>query len=98
MRGRVSLIAAVVSAMVLAVAACGSTGPTAQPAQAGPTCLGAGRHVVDGAVIRMPPGAKAGATPLLVVVIPGGDGDPRDHLRLGRLADAQHVALLYPTA
>src|SRR4051794_14040505 len=98
MRGRLSLIAAVICATALALAACSSTGQTAKPAQAGPTCLGAGRHVIDGAVLRMPPGAKAGATPLLVVVIPGGDGDPKDHLRLGRLADAQHVALLYPTA
>src|SRR4051794_6866682 len=98
MRGRLSLTAAVVFATVLAVAACGSTGQTAPSAQAGPTCLGAGRHVVDGAVIRMPPGARAGRTPLLVVVIPGGNGDPKDHLRLGTLADAQHVALLYPTA
>ena len=101
MRGRVSLIAAVVVATALAVAACGSahqTAQTAKTAQAGPSCLGTGRHVIDGAVLRMPPGAKAGATPLLVVVIPGGDGDPKDHLRLGGLADAQHVALLYPTA
>src|SRR3954453_1305823 len=101
MRGRVSLIAAVVVGTALAVAACGSahqTSQTGKTAQAAATCLGTGRHVIDGAVLRMPPGAKAGATPMLVVVIPGGDGDPRDHLRLGALADKQHVALLYPTA
>jgi polyhydroxybutyrate depolymerase len=100
MRGRFSLIAAAVFAT--AFAACGSTtsgSTTTQTVQADPSaCFAAGRHAVDGAVLRMPPGAKAGTTPLLVVVIPGGDGDPGDHLQLRKLADAQRVALLYPTA
>src|SRR4051794_97250 len=100
MRGRASLIATAIVATVLA--ACGSTtsGSTGhRPAQqAGASCLGAGRHVIDGGVLRVPPGAKAGTTPLLVVVIPGGNGDPNDHLRLGKLADAQRVALLYATS
>src|SRR5436305_44803 len=61
MRGRLSLIAAVVVATALALAACGSahqTAQTAKTAQAGATCLGTGRHVIDGAVLRIPPGAN----------------------------------------
>ena len=82
--------------LTAALAACGAGGKAAR--QSAPTrCPSAGRHVVDGGVLRVPPGARPGATPLLLVVIPGGGDDPNDHLRLAHRADAAHVALLYPT-
>jgi len=87
-----------------ALAACGADAAThdrtagATTAQATqPACPSAGRHSVDGGVLRIPPGAKIGATPLLVVVIPGGGDDPKDHFRLTRSSDAAHLAVLYPT-
>jgi polyhydroxybutyrate depolymerase len=86
--------------LATALAACGAGAATQDKtatAQAQAACPSAGRHAVDGGVLRIPPGAKPGATPLLVVVIPGGGDDPRDHLRLAKPADAAHMALLYPT-
>ena len=95
MRPRLTRLFAAAFAVALFVAACGSSKETAQ---AGANCPSAGRHKVDGGVLRVPPGAKAGVTPLLLVVIPGGDGDERDHLGLAKRADAAKVALLYPTS
>jgi polyhydroxybutyrate depolymerase len=45
----------------------------------------------------MPPGATPGATRLLVAVMSGDDGDADDNLRLGAAANAQGIAVLYPT-
>jgi polyhydroxybutyrate depolymerase len=46
----------------------------------------------------MPTGAQAGRVPLLLMVIPGGQGDRTDRIGLGRRANAQGVAVLYPTS
>ena len=46
----------------------------------------------------MPANAQAGRTPLLLVVIPGGDGDADDRLGIGGAGNRQGVALLYPTS
>jgi polyhydroxybutyrate depolymerase len=46
----------------------------------------------------MPAGAVAGRTPLLVVVMPGKQGDPGDHLGVGRAATRAGFGVLYPTS
>jgi polyhydroxybutyrate depolymerase len=72
--------------------------PVAATAQAQPaTCATGGLHTVDGGLLRMPSGAQAGRTPLLLVVIPGGEGDPSDRLGVGAAANRKGVAVLYPT-
>jgi len=63
-----------------------------------PSCQSGGLHDVDGGLLRMPSGAQAGRVPLLLVVIPGGQGDRSDRLGIGRRANAQGVAILYPTS
>ena len=62
------------------------------------SCASAGFHAVQGGQLRMPANARPGQTPLLLVVIPGGDGDPTDRLGIGRAGTRQGVALLYPTS
>jgi polyhydroxybutyrate depolymerase len=71
---------------------------TAEQAQAPPTsCPPAGLTVVDHGQLRMPPGARPGATRLLVAVMSGGDGDADDYLKLAATANRQGIAVLYPT-
>src|SRR4051794_13919706 len=60
-------------------------------------CPAAGRVDMDGGYLRVPAHARAGATPLVVVVIPGGDGDPADRLGVTRAANRRGIATLYPT-
>ena len=62
------------------------------------SCATAGLHTVPGGQLRMPANAQVGRTPLLLVVIPGGDGDADDRLGIGRAGNRQGVALLYPTS
>jgi polyhydroxybutyrate depolymerase len=62
------------------------------------SCASPGLHTVQGGLLRMPANAQAGRTPLLLVVIPGGDGDADDRLGIGRAGNRQGVALLYPTS
>ncbi len=101
MLGRLALLVAL--GLGAGVAACGSDdGPrraasSATAAQAS-RCPAAGVSDVRGGVLRIPPGARAGATPLLVVVIPGGGGDRRDRLGVGAAADRAGFAVLYPTS
>ena len=88
---------------VVVAAACGSSGDgaTASPAQAPPAgagCPAAGRTDVRGGVLRMPGGARDGAVPLIVVVIPGGGGDATDRLGVARAANARGIAVVYPTS
>jgi polyhydroxybutyrate depolymerase len=61
------------------------------------TCPPAGFTRLDGGHIRMPAGATPGSTRLLVAVMSGDDGDADDNLRLGAAANAQGIAVLYPT-
>jgi polyhydroxybutyrate depolymerase len=77
-----------------AAATTGATGAQAQQ----PSCQSGGLHTVEGGLLRMPTGAQPGRTPLLLVVIPGGRGDPSDRLGVGRPANRQGVAVLYPTS
>jgi polyhydroxybutyrate depolymerase len=69
---------------------------TAQAQQ--PTCQAGGVHDVAGGLLRMPSNAQPGRVPLLLFVIPGGRGDRNDRIGIGRRANAQGVAVLYPTS
>src|SRR3954466_8783774 len=73
-----------------------ATTSEAQAQQA--SCQPGGLHDIEGGLLRMPTGAQAGRVPLLLMVIPGGQGDPTDRIGLGRRANAQGVAVLYPTS
>ncbi len=99
---RARRVAAPVAVLATALAACGSgdrpVARTAHAAQAAAACPAAGRSTVDGGLLRMPTGARAGRVPLLVVTIPGGDGDADDRLGLTRGANRAGMAVLYPTS
>jgi len=100
---RQRLIAATATALAAAVAGCGGggAGPRAtdpSPTPAAAACPSAGRSEVDGGHLRVPAGAKPGATPLIVVVVPGGHGDRSDRLGVGAAAARQGFAVLYPTS
>jgi polyhydroxybutyrate depolymerase len=71
---------------------------TTQARQQQASCPAAGLREVQGGLLRVPANAQPGRTPLLVVVIPGGDGDPTDRLGVGAAANRQGVAVLYPTS
>lgn len=77
----------------------GTPAATARPAQqaAPATCPPAGFSRLDGGHIQMPGGATPGATRLLLAIMSGSDGDADDNLRLAATANAQGVAVLYPT-
>lgn len=96
-----ALIAAVGLAGAFGPQSHGAAGTAAAPAQAAapqpPACPAQGLTMVDGGQLRMPPGAQPGTTPLLVAVMSGGDGDAGDDLKLGTEANAQGIAVLYPT-
>jgi polyhydroxybutyrate depolymerase len=109
---RSSRLIACAGALGLALAACGSGAdrdvgssaaaaagdPPARAAQAAPSCPAAGLSTIQGGQLRVPAGAQPGRTPLLVVTLPGGRGDARDRLGVGRAATRQGVAVLYPTS
>jgi len=85
------------TALVVAVTACGSKSQSnAQAPQ--PSCPSAGLHTVDGGFYRMPAGAKVGRTPLIVTVMPGGNGDRTDRLGIAKAANRAGMAVLYPTS
>jgi polyhydroxybutyrate depolymerase len=75
-------------------AASNAAATTAQHA----SCPAPGLHTVDGGQLRIPSGAQPGRTPLLLVVIPGGDGDRNDRLGIGAAGAKQGFAILYPTS
>jgi polyhydroxybutyrate depolymerase len=91
----------IVAAAVVGVAGCGGGGAqkraAADPPPA-PSCPPAGRSDVDGGHLRMPAGARPGATPLIVVMVPGGDGDRSDRLGVAAAATRQGYAVVYPTS
>jgi polyhydroxybutyrate depolymerase len=62
-----------------------------------PFCPPEGLTTVPNGQLRMPHGAKPGATRLLVAVMSGGDGDADDYLKLGTAANQEGIAVLYPT-
>jgi polyhydroxybutyrate depolymerase len=94
-------------ALLLAVLACALLGAAAQvrperirdtvTAQPVAACPPAGLTRLEGGHIRMPAGARPGATRLLLAIMSGADGDPDDNLRLGAAANRQGIAVLYPT-
>jgi polyhydroxybutyrate depolymerase len=93
-----------VAALAAGVGACGAqdsssaTAPqTATAAQAAPSCPPAGLSELEGGFLRTPKGAQPGRTPLIVVVMPGGDGDRDDRLGLAGSATKQGFAVLSPT-
>jgi polyhydroxybutyrate depolymerase len=92
----------IVAAAVLAVAGCGGADhrrrPAADPPPTPSPCPPAGRSDPDGGLLRMPAGARPGATPLIVVVVPGGDGDSSDRLGVAAAATRRGFAVLYPTS
>jgi len=90
----------IAAAALVAVAGCGAGAkrhPAADP-PATPSCPQAGSSDVDGGHMRVPVGARPGATPLIVVVVPGGGGDRTDRLGVGAAATQQGFAVLYPTS
>jgi polyhydroxybutyrate depolymerase len=96
----------IVAALAVSIGACGaqdgsSATAAAQAATAAqaaaPDCPAAGLTELEGGFIRMPAGAQVGKTPLIVLVMPGGDGDRDDRLDLGRAATKQGYAVLAPT-
>jgi polyhydroxybutyrate depolymerase len=105
---RVPLAAGLAGAAAVLVAACGGgdgarsnaatrAAATTQARQAA-SCPAAGLREVEGGLLRVPANAQPGRTPLLVVVIPGGDGDRTDRLGVGAAANRRGVAVLYPTS
>jgi polyhydroxybutyrate depolymerase len=97
----------IVATALVAVAGCGAGAKrhaAADPprAQAEPpaaaSCPQAAAGDVDGGQLRMPAGARAGSTPLIVVLVPGGRGDRSDRLGVGAAATKQGFAVLYPTS
>lgn len=91
--------------LVLALSACvgacgagdGDASSSSRTAQAAQGCPPAGSATLDGGVLRMPAGARPGRTPLIVVIVPGGDGDSDDRLGVARAATRRGFAVLYPT-
>ena len=78
-------------------AAASRAAATTQAAQQA-SCPAAGLREVEGGLLRVPANARPGRTPLLVVVIPGGEGDRTDRLGVGAAANRQGVAVVYPTS
>jgi polyhydroxybutyrate depolymerase len=113
-RRRVPLLAVLTALAAAVIAACGgddgagaqsstatraaATTTTQAKAQQQASCPAAGLREVEGGLLRMPANAQPGRTPLLVVVIPGGDGDRTDRLGVGAAGNRQGVAVLYPTS
>jgi len=75
----------------------GSAVAATPPQQAAAGCPPAGFTRLDGGHIRMPAGARPGATRLLLAIMSGADGDADDNLKLGAVANRQGIAVLYPT-
>jgi polyhydroxybutyrate depolymerase len=70
---------------------------TAPALAAGSGCPASRTTTLAGGFLRTPPGARPGRTPLIVLVVPGGLGDPRDGLGVARGAARLGFAVLYPT-
>ncbi|MEY2516799.1 MAG: hypothetical protein QOJ89_4157, partial [bacterium] len=93
-RSRAKTVRRVVVATALAVVlvGCGGGGAdtdsaetaagtgAAKAAGAGTGCPASRATTLDGGLLRTPAGARPGRTPLIVLVVPGGRGDPDDAL------------------
>jgi polyhydroxybutyrate depolymerase len=91
-----STVAVALAALI--AAACGGAADGGAQTTPAASCPPAGRSNVEGGFLRMPQGARPGATPLIVVVIPGGGGDPTDRLGVARAANREGFGVLYPTS
>jgi polyhydroxybutyrate depolymerase len=96
----------IVAALAAAIGACGAkdsssaadtAAATVTAAQAAASCPDAGITDLEGGFIRTPRGAQPGRTPMIVLVMPGGDGDRDDRLGLAGAATKQGYAVLSPT-
>lgn len=87
-------IAAILGACGAGDASSSSATTSEQTAQ---DCSAAGTTTLGDGTLRMPAGARAGRTPLVVVIVPGGDGDAGDRLGVARAAARKGFAVLYPT-
>jgi polyhydroxybutyrate depolymerase len=88
------------AALAAPLGACGAkegSPATATAARSAQSCPAAGQASIEGGYIRTPAGARPGRTPLIVLVMPGADGDRGDRLGVGRAATRQGFAVLYPT-
>jgi polyhydroxybutyrate depolymerase len=74
-----------------------ASGDTATVARAARACPSPGLTTLHGGFVRAPSGARPGTTPLIVLVVPGGRGDPADVIGFARRATRQGFAVLYPT-
>ena len=88
---------ALLLATVLA-AACGEDAVRATTAQQPAACPAEGQTQAEGGFVRVPDGAQPGRTGLIVVVVPGGRGDPTDRLGVARAANRAGLAVAYPTS
>jgi polyhydroxybutyrate depolymerase len=84
-------------AAALGAGAWAAGGPIPRAAPVAASCPQAGQSTVDGSLLVTPPHARPGHVGLIVVVIPGGGGDPGDHLGVARAATAAALGVLYPT-
>ena len=90
-------LVAVLGLAALASGFASPSGASSEERAPQPSCPSAGLTSVPNGQLRIPAGAKPGATPLLVAVMSGGDGDRDDYLQLGRTANRAGIAVLYPT-
>ena len=96
-KGRAALLAAAVAACLFG---CGEDAPPHRAAASKTTTAQRcpqNAQQLDGGFLRVPDSARAGGTPLLVLVIPGGRGDRHDVLGVARAAGREGFAVLYPT-
>ena len=98
------LAVAVAVAVAAALGACGADKDGSQPAnndsatgQARGSCPTTRTTTLANGFLRTPARARPGRTPLIVVVLPGGQGDPLDVLGVARAATRRGFAVLYPT-
>ena len=90
----------ILAAALIAVAGCGAGAKrhvAADPPPA-PSCPRAAGSDVRGGDLHVPARARPGATPLIVVVVPGGHGDPTDRLGVVAAATREGFGVLYPTS
>jgi len=90
--------AADVARLLVLTAAVALTAGATRAAPAAPaSCPRAGTSTITGGILVTPAHATPGRTGLIVVMIPGGRGDPGDRLGVAGAARHAGVGVLYPT-
>jgi polyhydroxybutyrate depolymerase len=88
----------VLCGLATVLGACGGAGPEPAATATQPRdCSPASAATLQNGFIRMPARARRGRPALIVLVVPGGRGDPRDVLGVARAARRRRIAVLYPT-